>query len=516
MPALLKIFSFGFTEKLRGSFRVRLFVGITTLILLVSTCFAVLLFYQQYTAQLDKRSSEGVLIARLLARDVRLAVFSGSRDEIIRAAKGTMSLPDIQAVEIYDRKGLLIGRLSHPAHEAVSYAVFTSIIPGLMNREMEQSLLVGQIWGGDPEAAIGSVKVFIDESRYKTSFFRLIGIAAVSTLLFLAFGVLAAFLLAESMTRPLLELSACASALIAGDETVRAPIETSDEIGQLADLFNKMVAAIRRRTQDLETALEELYQLNIVLEDKVEKRTGQLESANRELESFNYSASHDLRAPLTRLSGFCQAFKEEYGDRLDEQGLHYLDRIEATGEQMNSVLSAMLTLYQIQQREMAPRSIDISELVRAVAASLRQREPEREVTFVIQDGILVYGDMKLLWLALENLLGNAWKFTRESAAARIEFGQIVKDGEAICFLRDNGAGFNMEYADKLFKPFQRLHNSEEFPGTGVGLAIVQRIISRQNGRIWLESVEGEGTVCYFVLPPGYPAVSKVDGGDAGE
>jgi len=515
MPLLFKIFGFGFTEKLRASFRVRLFVGITTLILLVSAGFALLLFYQQYQAQLDKRSSEGVLIARLLARDVRLAVFSGDRNEVARAARGTMSLPDIQAVEIYDRAGLLLGRLSLPVDEQVKYSVFTSIIPGLLNRQMEESLLVGKNWGGDPDAAIGSVKVFIDESKNNAKFLRLFGIAAASTLLFLAFGVLAAFLLAESMTRPLRQLSACATALIAGDETVRAPVETPDEIGRLADLFNKMVDAIRRRTQDLETALEELYQLNIVLEDKVEKRTGQLERANRELESFNYSASHDLRAPLTRLAGFCEAFKEEYRDRLDEQGMYYLDRIAATGEQMNSVLSAMLTLYQIQQREMVPRSIDISELVRAVAASLRQREPEREISFDVQENIFVYGDMKLLWLALENLLGNAWKFTRENPAARIEFGQIEKDGEPVCFLRDNGAGFNMDYADKLFTPFQRLHNNEDFPGTGVGLAIVQRIIARQNGRIWLESVEGEGTVCYFVLPPGYPAVSEEGGGDSG-
>jgi len=516
MPILFKIFGFGFTEKLRGSFRVRLFVGITTLILLVAAGFALLLFYQQYSAQLDKRSSEGVLIARLLARDVRLAVFSGDRNEIARAAGATMSLPDIQAVEIYSRAGLLMGRLAHPVDEQAKYSEFTSIIPGLLNRQMEQSLLVGKSWGGDPEAAIGSVKVFIDESKSNAKFFRLFGIAAAATLLFLAFGILAAFLLAESMTRPLRQLSACAAALIAGDETVRAPVETPDEIGKLAELFNRMVDAIRRRTQDLEAALEELYQLNIVLEDKVEKRTGQLERANRELESFNYSASHDLRAPLTRLAGFCAAFKEEYGGRLDEQGMYYLDRIEATGEQMNAVLSAMLTLYQIQQREMAPRSIDISELVMAVAASLRQREPEREITFVVQENILVYGDMKLLWLALENLLGNAWKFTRGKPAARIEFGQLEKDGQPVCFLRDNGAGFNMEYADKLFTPFQRLHNVEDFPGTGVGLAIVQRIIARQNGRIWLESVEGEGTVCYFVLPPGYPTVSRESEGESGE
>jgi light-regulated signal transduction histidine kinase (bacteriophytochrome) len=260
-----------------------------------------------------------------------------------------------------------------------------------------------------------------------------------------------------------------------------------------------MVEAIRRRTQDLETALEELFQLNVVLEDKVEKRTAQLESANRELESFNYSASHDLRAPLNRLSGFCDALKEEYGDRLDEQGMHYLDRIAATGEQMNAVLSAMLTLYQIQQREMIPRSIDISELVRAVAASLRQREPEREITFVVQENILVYGDMKLLWLALENLLGNAWKFTRGKADARIEFGQIEKEGEPVCFIRDNGAGFNMEYEKKLFAAFQRLHRADEFEGTGIGLASAQRIIMLHGGRIWAEGEEGRGAAFYFTL-----------------
>lgn len=505
MPSLSNKFSFGLKEKLLGSFRARLFAGITTLILLVSTGFAALLFYQQYNAHHDKRSSEGVLIARLLARDVRLAVFSGDRDEIVRSASGIMSLPDVQSIEIFDREELLIGRLAHPAQANVQYSTFTALIPGLLNRQMEQELFVGKSWGSDPEDAIGSVKVLIDDSRYEKKFARLIVVAAAFTLLFLACGVLAAYLLAESMTRPLLQLSSCAAALIAGDETVRAPVETRDEVGNLAALFNSMVAAIRRRTQDLETALEELYQLNVVLEDKVKMRTFQLESANRELESFNYSASHDLRAPLNRLTGFCDALKDEYGDRLDNQGLHYIDRIAATGEQMNAVLSAMLTLYQIQQREMTPRTIDISELVEAVAASLRQREPLRHVTFIIQEKIHVYGDMKLLWLALENLLGNSWKFTRGRADATIEFGQLEKEGELTCFIRDNGAGFNMEYADKLFTPFQRLHNNEDFPGTGVGLAIVQRIISRQNGRIWLESTEGEGTVCFFVLP-------KVSGG----
>jgi hypothetical protein len=260
-----------------------------------------------------------------------------------------------------------------------------------------------------------------------------------------------------------------------------------------------MVEAIRLRTKDLEEALEELYQLNVGLEEKVGQRTSQLESANRELESFIYSASHDLRAPLTRLSGYCNALGEDYGDKLGKDGLHYIERIEATGEQMNLVLSAMLTLYQVQQREMAPRPLNISELANAVASSFKQREPERAVRIVIQENIHVYADMKLIWLALENLFGNAWKFTNGRAEAVIEFGETVRDGETVYFIRDNGAGFDMAYYDKLFTPFQRLHNYEEFPGTGVGLAIVQRIITRHGGRIWLESSEGVGTTCFFTL-----------------
>jgi signal transduction histidine kinase len=499
MPLISRPFDFGFTRLLQSSFRARLFIGITAVVLMVCTGFVSLLVYQQYLAQRDKRAGQGSLIAKLLARDVRLAVFAGNREQILQAAQGAMTLPEVQSVEVYDRDGLLLARLAKPTDEHARYITFSEFIPGLINAKFEQSLLVGKQWGGDPNAAIGSVRVVIDESEASRYLYKLLFIALLATASFLAVGIIAAYILAKSMTRPIIELSACAAALKNGDDRVQARIETADEIGQLAHSFNSMVEAIRLRTRDLEEALEELYKLNIGLEDKVARRTSQMESANRELESFNYSASHDLRAPLNRLAGYCAALKEEYGDKLDQQCLHYIERIAATGEQMNLVLSALLTLYQVQQREMSPRPLDISELASAVASSLRQREPDRDVQFVIQENIHVYADMKLIWLALENLFGNAWKFTKGSPAAKIEFGETVIDGEAACFIRDNGAGFDMAYYDKLFTPFQRLHDYEDFPGTGVGLAIVQRIIARHGGRIWLESREGVGTTCYFVL-----------------
>lgn len=490
----------GFAKALKSSFRVRLFFGILSVVLLVSIAFAALLLHLQYKSQIDQRNSEGLLIAKLLARDVRLAVFSGKRDEIIKSARSAMEMPDVQAVEIYDREGKLIGRIANKMEDEAKYIDFMATIPGLLNRDFEQSLMVGSPMSGSTGSTAGTVRVTLDDSKYDERLQKLVLAATLTTLLLLGLGILAAYLLAESMTRPLSQLAAGARALRDGDESVHVPVETNDEIGDLASTFNSMVQAIRGRTRDLEEALEELFKLNLALEDKVDQRTAQLERANKEMESFNYSASHDLRAPLNRLAGFCEAMQEEYGGILDDQGRYYLDRIAATGQQMDRVLSAMLTLYQVQQRAMTIRNICISELVHAVETGMKQREPLREVQFVVQENVIVYGDMKLLWLALENIIGNAWKFTINSSPAVIEFGiKTIKD-EKVCFIRDNGAGFNMEYYDKLFMPFQRLHNHDDFPGTGVGLAIVQRIIARHNGRIWLESVEGKGTTCYFVLP----------------
>ena len=496
-------------DSLRSSFKTRLFAGITAIILVGSTVFATILFYQQYRSQQHNLAHEGELMARLLARDVRLAVFAGNREQILSAAQGVMSFPEILSVEVHDQAGRLLAQLSRPRNESHRYSEFRAQIPGLLNREMEQSLLVGKAWHGSPEDTVGTVRIVLNRSEADRQFRNLMIMALLATTGFLALGILSAYLLARSMTRPLSQLSAAAMALQGGDDQVHVTVDAFDEVGRLAASFNSMVDAIRERKLEVEKALGDLNSLNASLEEKVRERTAQLENANRELESFNYSASHDLRAPLNRLSGYCEALQEEYGDRLDDQGRLYLERIKAVGEQMNRVLSAMLTLYQVQQREMSWRSLNLSELVQAVVASVREGEREREISITIQEDVMVYGDMKLLWLALENLIGNAWKFTRGKSPASIEFGTTLLNGENVCFIRDNGAGFNMEYANKLFTPFQRLHNQEDFPGTGVGLAIGQRIMSRHGARIWLESTEGAGTTCYFTLPEGPQAASVV-------
>jgi hypothetical protein len=317
-------------------------------------------------------------------------------------------------------------------------------------------------------------------------------------------GIGALYPVIRGITRPLTHLERGVREVAAGNKEVRVPVESQDEVGSLAASFNRMAESLLQRKLAQEESERRVRELNVNLEEMVRRRTAELMAANRELESFNYSASHDLRAPLLRLRGLCLALEEDCGDRLDREMRDYLDRIAQVGGQMERVMSAMSSLFRVQHRELDLRPVDLSGLVEKVVASLRDGDPVRRIEVSVKPGATATADPELLWVALDNLIGNAWKFTSRTDGARIEFGSMRQEGETVFYVRDNGAGFNMEYAHKIFEPFQRLHGQDEFPGTGVGLAIVQRIISRHQGRVWMESAEGAGTTCYFTLPEGAP------------
>jgi signal transduction histidine kinase len=225
-----------------------------------------------------------------------------------------------------------------------------------------------------------------------------------------------------------------------------------------------------------------------------------LDLANKELEAFSYSVSHDLRAPLRGIDGFSQALLEDSADKLDAEGKDHLRRIRGATQRMADLIDALLSLSRVTRSELHRTSLDFSALARAIAAELQQRDPERQAEWGIQDGLAVVGDPRLLRAVLENLLGNAWKFTAARAPARIEFGIWPgSDGRPTYYIRDNGAGFDMAYKDKLFGAFQRLHTQAEYRGAGIGLATVQRIIHRHGGRIWAEGAPDQGATFYFTL-----------------
>jgi light-regulated signal transduction histidine kinase (bacteriophytochrome) len=257
--------------------------------------------------------------------------------------------------------------------------------------------------------------------------------------------------------------------------------------------LEQAVAALLVREQDIR-------RLNEELEERVHQRTLALELANKELESFSYSVSHDLRAPLRAIDGFCRALGEDYGAQLDAQGQQYLQRISAAALRMSQLIDDLLGLSRVARSELRSGAVDLSNTVTTIAAELQRGDALRQVAFVIAPDVQVSGDAYLLRIALENLLANAWKFTTREKAPRIEFGQLPAPNETICYVRDNGAGFDMAYSGKLFGPFQRLHASHEFPGTGIGLATVKRIMHRHGGRVWAEGQVGQGATFYFALP----------------
>ncbi len=229
------------------------------------------------------------------------------------------------------------------------------------------------------------------------------------------------------------------------------------------------------------------------------QRAAELETANKGLESFAYSVSHDLRAPLRGIDGFSLALLEDYASKLDDQGKDYLHRVRAASQAMGDLIDDMLELSRVSRADFHRRRVDLSGLAQEIAQGLQDREPKRRVDLTIASGLSAHGDVALLRAALENLLSNAWKFTGKCGRAKIEVGAIRKDDQHVYFVKDNGVGFNMSYAGKLFEPFQRLHPKDEFSGTGVGLATVRRIIDRHGGRIWAEGKVGGGATFYFTL-----------------
>jgi signal transduction histidine kinase len=270
--------------------------------------------------------------------------------------------------------------------------------------------------------------------------------------------------------------------------------EERDQQKMEIDLYQR-AREIQQANDQLRMAQNSINELNATLK----RQNTQLQSTNKELESFSYSVSHDLRAPLRAVDGFSLAILEDYADKLDDQGKDHLQRVRSASQRMGILIDDMLNLSRISRMELTRQRVNLSEIATEIAAELRQSAPDRSAEFIIAPNLFAEVDPRLLRIMLTNLLGNAWKFTAKRADARIEFGASTEVLSQAYFIRDNGAGFDMTYANKLFGAFQRLHSTTDFPGTGIGLAIVQRIISRHGGQIWAEAKINSGATFYFVL-----------------
>jgi light-regulated signal transduction histidine kinase (bacteriophytochrome) len=281
-----------------------------------------------------------------------------------------------------------------------------------------------------------------------------------------------------------------AERLARGERLKPGPARGRDEIGRLDMALRRAAITIRLRDR-------ELRDLNTTLERSLHDQ----QILNRELEAFSYSVSHDLRAPLRSIDGFAQALREDWGDRLDEAGQDHLARVRNAAQRMGRLIDDLLKLSRLSRAQVVRDDVDLTQIARDIAGELKDRNPTRQVTWKFDNDLHARCDPSLARIMLENLLGNAWKFTSKTPDAWIEFSLDRETSPATFVVRDNGAGFDMKYADKLFAPFQRLHGEREFPGTGIGLATVQRIVHKHGGEVRTRAEIGRGAAFYFTLEP---------------
>lgn len=354
----------------------------------------------------------------------------------------------------------------------------------LMRKILSEGKLVGYVY----------LRADLHEIHQRLRRYALIAVSVLLMSLLLALAVSSAF--GKTVARPIVALASAARQVSGNrDYGVRMPRSTdNDELAVLIDSFNEMLNEIQQRDRALRAAHDEL-------EQRVTDRTRELMAANRELEAFSYSVSHDLRGPLDSLNGFIYVLLQRYGQALGADGQDLVQQIRASSRRMLQLIDDLLNLSRVSSSTMHSEAVDLRALAFSIAEELRRSNPERRVEFVISNVPQAHGDAHLLHIVLENLLRNAWKYTSQHATACIEFGSLSRDGHSIYFVRDDGAGFDPASIKRLFQPFQRLHSSAEFPGTGIGLATVARIVHRHGGEIWAEGGIERGATFYFTLSP---------------
>lgn len=495
-----------------NSIRKRLFIGVlltTTAALLISSLSLALYDFRDYHARtLEDLTTQAKILGLANAPALQF-----NDEKVARDSLSTLQArPQILAAAIYTSTGKLFA--TYTAGKNTSERFPTSPNVDTQNSTDEHIVISEPIV--DHNEMLGSIYIKAQSQLYERAW-KYIGIVLPVTLVALLIAMLFSLWLQARVAKPILHITHLARRVTEQrDYSLRAEKITTDEIGYLVDAFNALLAQVQQRSAELELSNQRLQQqmqereladkevlrLNAELEQRVLDRTAELERANHELEAFSYSVSHDLRTPLRAIDGFSQALLEDYNEQLDTTGRDYLARVRAGAQRMGLLIDDLLKLARVSRATMNTDAVNVSDIAQEVVNELRSQNPLRRVDIKIAPHLVTNGDANLLRIVLENLLNNAWKYTSKREHAFIEFGIREHQGNECFFVEDNGAGFDMAYADKLFGAFQRLHDAKDFAGTGVGLATVQRILHRHGGRIWADAAIDRGATFYFTLPSG--------------
>lgn len=423
-------------------------------------------------------------------------LWSTNRDELQVVIAGLARLPHVQYLEIRES-----GKISAVAGSAKTQNI------------LSRDYVLTHVHRGKT-LTIGTLKVVMDmEGIYKSlleKFWIIFFTNGVKTFLVAGFML---WLFHWLVTRHLQNIAEFSARLTPDNLHERLTLDRPVHTREQRDEFDLVVEGLTRMQSNLaaviltleqeifklEQAEDEIYRLNSALERRVIERTAQLEAVNRELEAFSYSVSHDLRTPLRSIDGFSQALLEDYGKQLDEVGHDYLNRVRRAAQRMGLLIDDLLRLARITRTDMNQLQVDLGAMAHEVIGDLHKYKGYSVAPFRVQEGLVGYGDPGLLRIVLENILDNAWKYSSKIEHPLVEFGSVVEDGRTVYFVSDNGIGFDMVFVGKLFGAFQRLHRADEFPGTGVGLATVKRIIHRHGGEVWAEGASGKGAIFKFTL-----------------
>ncbi len=448
--------------------------------------------YDQYTARESLVRTLSAQAQIIGSNSVSALTFNDPQ-----AAKTTLAAlansPDIIAAAIFNGNGSLFAQFSRDRGASILHAPDSFAAHEIVRFGMNDvTVLEPIVFQG---RRLGMVYIRSDLQERTRRLKRYVTIAAAVLLLSLLAALLVSSFFRKSFAEPIVRLADTARA-VSQERNYSIRVEATgkrDEIAVLIDAFNNMLAQIQQRDAALRTAQDEL-------EQRVDERTRQLVAANRELEAFSYSVSHDLRGPLEIINGFAHILQSEFGAQLNASARECVVQINGATRRMSELIDDLLNLSRVSTSAMHRERVDLSAMAKSIIEQLCRREPDRRVEFVAHDCITVEADARLMRIAMENLLSNAWKYTSKNESARIEFGCEKRRGRDTFFVRDDGAGFDPALADRLFKPFQRLHAMSEFSGTGIGLATVHRIIARHGGEVWAEGALRKGAIFYFTLP----------------
>lgn len=472
----------------------------SSVVTLVST---VLQLGLEFRRDVDELKSQLTQIRSSYSDSLAASLWATSRADLDLQLGGIMRLPDLQYVEVRTDQGQLVASAGLPRQNEVVGLDFS-----LYFRHRGKLLHIGEV----------RLVAHLDGVYHKLRD-KVVVILITQTIKTFLVSLFILYLFQLLVGRHLRRIAAFSEAISAAHEAPELKLDRQrdeqsppDELEQVASALNAMHKRLRQSLLEVQTLLAEaeasraaLREANEQMEDQVRDRTLHLQAANKELEAFSYSVSHDLRSPLRGIDGWSLALKEDYGDQLDATANQYLDRVRREAQRMGQLIDDMLAFSRLGRADLHRSNLDLSALAGTVAARLRECHPERRFDFRIDPSMRAEGDAKLLDIVLSNLFENAAKFSGQREVALIEFGSRIETGpdwsgpRTVYFVRDNGVGFDMAYADKLFGVFQRLHRVSEFPGTGIGLATVQRIVQRHGGRIWADARPDEGACFFFTL-----------------